>query len=427
MRVAVIGYGVEGRAAFDHWARRGDTVVVHDRREDVDLPARAEARLGRDYLTGLDDVDLAVRTPSVRPDALPAGLPVTSVVGEFLAHCPAPVTGVTGTKGKGTTATAIASIARAAGRRVFLGGNIGTPPLAFLAELRPDDVVVLELSSFQLMDLTRSPQTAVVLSITPDHLDWHRDLDEYRGAKAAIAAHQTARDTVVYDAASRAAAAIAAASRGRRVPVGRPQGAHVAGGAIHLGDVRVVDVADVPLLGAHNLTNVAAAVAAAWDLAGGDVAAIARGVRALRPLRHRLEVVGTAAGVKYVDDSISTTPETAAAAMRSFDAPQVVILGGSTKGVPFAGLAAAVADAPVRAALLTGAEAPRIAAALDAAGVTAYEHVDGPMSAVVARAAALARPGDVVLLSPACASFDAYRDYADRGDQFAAAVRTLPA
>lgn len=301
----------------------------------------------------------------------------------------------------------------------------GTPPLAFLAQLRPGDLVVLELSSFQLIDLTASPQVAVMLAVTPDHLDWHRDLDEYHQAKRSIAAYQSPGDMLVYASDSPAAAAIAATSPGRHLPVGRPEGAQVRDGGIYLGATRVLDIAEVPLLGAHNLVNVAAAIAATYELVGADHAVIRAGVHALRPLPHRLSVVATIGGVTYVDDSLSTTPQTTMAAMAAFDRPQVLILGGSTKGVSFDPLATAIARAPVRAIVLVGAEAARIAAALDAAGIGGYEHRTGTMTDVVSRAAQLARPGDVVLLSPACSSVGEFRNYADRGEQFAAAVHTL--
>jgi len=196
-------------------------------------------------------------------------------------------------------------------------------------------------------------------------------------------------------------------------------------GGVWMAGRRLLDAADVPLIGAHNLVNVAAATAATYDLVGGDAAHIRTGVRTLEPLPHRLQIVA-ADGVTWVDDSISTTPETAAAAMAAFDAPKLLILGGSGKGISFAPLAAAAARSRLRRILLVGAEAGRIAAALAEAGVRDYEHAPGGMAEVVARAAELARPGDVVLLSPACASFDGFRDYADRGEQFAEAVRRLP-
>ncbi len=190
-------------------------------------------------------------------------------------------------------------------------------------------------------------------------------------------------------------------------------------------DTQVLEIADVPLLGSHNLTNVAAAIAAAYQVVGSDHAVIQSGIGALTPLPHRLTRVATVRGVTYIDDSCSTTPETAAAAMAAFDVPQVLILGGTTKGVAFDPLAAAVSRAPVRAILLVGTEAPCIAASLDAAGVRVCEHATGSMTKEVRRAAMLAQPGDVVLLSPGCASVGEFRDCADRGEQFAAAVHDL--
>ncbi|GAA4059350.1 UDP-N-acetylmuramoyl-L-alanine--D-glutamate ligase [Actinomadura miaoliensis] len=428
MRVAVIGFGVEGRAAVDYWTARGHQVVVHERSGPVDVPDGVT--LADDYLTGLDTVDLIVRSPGVRPETLPAEVPTTSVIAEFMARCPAPVIGVTGTKGKGTTATAIAAILRAAGRRVVVGGNIGTTPLALLPRIDPDDLVVLELSSFQLMDLQRSPQIAVVLAVTPDHLNWHRDMDEYEQAKSSIARYQTPDDLVVYAADNPPATRIAATGPARRVPVGDPEGVHLHDDAIYLRDTRVIETGDVPLPGPHNLTNIAAAIAATHDLIGGDHQAIRSAVRGLQALPHRLQVAATRNGVTWVDDSLSTTPQTTIAAMNAFDGPKILILGGSTKGVSFDDLAQAIAEAAaharIRAVLLTGAEAPRIAAALDAADVTGYEHVPGPMTDLVTRAAHHAHPGDVVLLSPACSSVGDYRNYADRGDQFATAVHALP-
>ena len=425
VRVGVAGYGVEGRAAVRYWQAGGHTVTVHDRREDVVLPPGIAGHTGAGYLTGLDEVDLIVRAPGVRPDVLPAGPRVTSVVAEFLTRCPVPVVGATGTKGKGTTAAAIASIIRATGRRVFVGGNIGAVPLAFLPDLRAGDLVVLELSSFQLMDLPSSPQIAVVLAVTPDHLNWHRDLDEYHRAKASIVAHQAPGDAVVYVAEDPVATRIAGMSRGRKIGVGNPDGVHVREDGIHVGGTRVLGPGDVPLPGHHNRINVATAIAAAGEVAGLDPATIRSGVRSLSPLPHRLTVAATIGGVTYVDDSCSTTPEAAVAAMSAFDARQVLILGGSGKGAGYGRLAARVARGPVRAVILVGAEGPRIAAALEAAGVRQCERVGGSMLDVVRRAAELARPGDVVLLSPACASLGEFRDYADRGDQFASAVRAL--
>lgn len=432
MRVAVIGYGVEGRAAVEYW-RRSAEVTVCVPALDRALPDGVAAHVGVDYLTGLDEFNVLVRSPGVHPAKLSAALSssasgpvhVTSVVNEFMTRCPAPVIGVTGTQGKGTTCTAIAAILRAAGRRVFLGGNIGIPPLQFLGELTADDLVVLELSNMQLIDLDRSPQVAVVLPVTPDHLNYHVDLDEYYASKTSITAHQGQDDVVVFAANNEVAAKIALASPGRHIPVGEPSGVQVSATGIVVEGIDAVSSADVRLRGKHNLENLAAAVGAAYDLVHGDLGVVRAGVRGLEPLPHRLSPVAEVDGVLYVNDSLSTTPQTACAAMAAFPEPKVLILGGSSKGVEFDVLARSVATTAIRALLLVGQDGPRIAAALDAAGSVGHEFVHGDTADVVRRAAGLARPGDVVLLSPACASFGQFRDYADRGDQFAAAVHDL--
>ena len=423
MRVAVVGYGVEGRSAVDYWLARGDEVTVCSRELRAELPDGVQARTGEDYLDGIEGFDLVVRSPGVRPELIPAGVATTSVIREFLARCPALVLGVTGTQGKGTTCTAITAILRAAGRTVHLGGNIGVAALDFLPHVDKDDLVVLELSNLQLMDADRSPQIAVVLAVTPDHLDWHTDLDEYYAAKSAIAAFQQPDDLLVYVADNEVARQIAATSPAtRRIGVGEPDGFHATDAGIQFGEHVLVPVAGIPLRGSHNVRNLTAAVAATAELA--DVEAMRAGLASLTPLPHRLQPVAERDGVIWVNDSLSTTPETTRAAVEAYPEPKVVLLGGSSKGLTFADLADTLAHTTLRAVLLTGQDAPKIAEALDAADV-AYERVDGAMTELVARAAELAQPGDVVLLSPACASFDRYRDYADRGNQFVAAVATL--
>jgi UDP-N-acetylmuramoylalanine--D-glutamate ligase len=425
VRVAVVGYGVEGRAAEAYWSQQGHTVTVHDRRTGLDLPAHVSGRLGGDFLAGLHEVDLIVRSPSVPPELLPGGVPVTSVIREFLQRCPCRVVGVTGTKGKGTTCSLIQSIVVAAGMRGFFGGNIGRPPLEFLPQLSAGDVVVLELSNFQLVDLDRSPDIAVLLALSPDHLNWHLSLEDYYAAKSSIARYQRPTDLVVYDADNAPASRIAAQSPARRIGIGTRAGPRVVGEWIYFGDECVLRSADIPLPGPHNVANVAAAIGASYDLVAGDLDALRHGIRTVAPLPHRLSTVGIVAGRVFVDDSCSTTPETAAAAVRAFGEPKVLILGGSTKGVPFEPLAAAVAAASVRRVLLLGVEGERIARALSAAGFSDYEFAAGTMRDTVTAAAKVSRPGDVVLLSPACASFGQFVDYVDRGDQFVAAVGDL--
>lgn len=427
-KVAVVGYGTEGQAAVEYWRCRGDVTVCAPYL-DVAPPQGVAFRIGPDYLQGIAEFDLIVRSPGVRPELLPDSVQTTSVIREFLDRCPAPVIGVTGTQGKGTTVTAIGEILKAAGYRVAVGGNIGKPPLAFLDEIRPEDWAVLELSNMQLMDARRSPHVAVVLPVTPDHLNWHPDVMEYYASKEPIAAFQSPDDTVVYATQNAVASHIAKLSPGRRIGVGSSDGFHIGDEGICLSDRVIVPRSCVRLRGRHNLENLTAAVAATYDILAADTDLIAEGISNVTPLPHRLAPVGKVDGVLYVNDSLSTTPETSRAAIAAFSEPKVVILGGSSKGVSYDALAADLSAAAVRDVLLIGAEALNIAAALDRADFAGYEVLNDGMAGVVQRAAAVARPGDVVLLSPACASFDAFRNYADRGNQFAeqvARLKTLP-
>src|SRR6266567_4987314 len=219
-KVAILGYGVEGKAAANYWAAGGHRVTVCDANPELHVPTEYQAQLGDEYLQHLSTFDVIVRTPSIRPDSITAANQddpailgrVTSGVREFFAHCPASIIGVTGTKGKGTTTTLIAKMLEAAGHTVWIGGNIGRSPLEFLAKVNPDHFVVLELSSFQLMDLERGPHIAVCLMMAPEHLNWHTDFDEYVQAKQQLFAHQTMADMAVYKGGDEASQRVAGVS-----------------------------------------------------------------------------------------------------------------------------------------------------------------------------------------------------------------------
>jgi UDP-N-acetylmuramoylalanine--D-glutamate ligase len=425
MRVAVIGYGVEGRSAAKYWQAQGADITVRDQHPLTELAPGATVVTGPEYLEGLDDYDLVVRTASVKPWLIKTKAPVTTVVKEFMAKCPARIVGVTGTKGKGTTATLIARILGEAAWRTWLGGNIGISPLDFLSKVRANHIVVLELSSFQLMDLDVSPHIAVALMITPEHLDWHRNAREYISAKGNIFWHQRPDDMAIYNAGNDYSTQIAQLSPGTKRPYMAAPGARVEGDQIVIEDTVICRTDEVALVGAHNLENVCAAATATWDLVAQNPAPIARATKAFTGLEHRLELVREVKGVRYYDDSISTVPDTAIAAIKAFPEPKIVILGGSDKKSDFTALGPAVARGNVRYAVLVGEMAPAIKAALEAAGVRKI--VIGPqrMTDLVSTIQSLAEPGDVVLLSPACPSYDQYRDFSDRGDQFKAAVRGI--
>jgi UDP-N-acetylmuramoylalanine--D-glutamate ligase len=453
-RIAVAGFGAEGRSAAEFLVSAGAQVEVFDVKPEEEFPADKVAALrqlgvvfhfgGLGPFTGRDAVLRSPGIPPHAPELAPAaqaGPPLISATTIFFDLCPCPIVGVTGTKGKGTTASLIHQILLAAGRDSYLCGNIGAPALDILKKLSSDSVVVYELSSFQLLELRKSPALAVVLMITSEHRDFHRTDEEYVSAKANIVKFQRRGDRAIANIDHPASRSLAALAPGEVFEVSRrkkvTQGAYVEAGGVFLatggGPARkAIDASEVPLAGAHNLENVAAAVLAGALLGVSDEDMV-RAVRAFKPLPHRLELVREVGGVRYYDDSISTTPDSAIAALQAFSAPKILILGGSSKGAGWNELAQALAapGANVKAVIGMGAEWDRIKNALGdkvEGGRFPFRIIEGlkNMPAIVRAAAAAAEPSDVVVLSPACASFDMFRDYKDRGEQFQASVRELP-
>jgi UDP-N-acetylmuramoylalanine--D-glutamate ligase len=306
-----------------------------------------------------------------------------------------------------------------------LGGNIGIPPFRFLHELNEEAWVVLELSSFQLIDLKQSPRYATCLMVVPEHLNWHKDMEEYVTAKEQLFVHQKAADTAVYFAENDLSQRIASAGLANLMPYYEKPGAVVEDGYIVIDDKKICSVDDLRLPGKHNWQNVCAAITTVWQAGFRDVEKISDVVTTFEGLEHRLEFVREVADVRYFDDSFGTTPETAVVAIEAFSAPEVVILGGSDKGASYDELAKKVASGNVRKALLIGDQAARIQSNLEAAGFTDYESGGANMHEIVEKAQAAAQPGDVVLLSTGCASFGMFQNYKDRGNQFKKAVQAL--
>lgn len=429
MRIALLGYGIEGESAY-HYLRAkypGATFVVYDQSANPKqpLPEGIKFEGGRADFYDIA-ADLVVRTPSIRPDAVSTMGEVTSVTRLFFEACPAPIIGVTGSKGKGTTSSLIANILRAGGYTTHLVGNIGEPALDALEDMTENDIVVYELSSFQLWDLENSPHIAVVLMIEPDHLDIHASMEEYVAAKSNIVRYQKAEDMVVYNAINPLSTEIAELSAGQKIPYPANKFVHVQELAFYYGDRLVCETGALKLPGAHNIENACAAIAAAWPWVQ-DGKTIAQGLSAFDGLPHRLKFVREVGGVNYYDDSIATTPGSAIAALDAFEAPKVMILGGSSKGADFTALAEKIAKSNIRCILLMGEEADAIAAALEKTvhkGSYCLMRA-ATMREIVAKAEEMAEPGDVVVLSPACASFGVFKNYKDRGEQFIAAVNEL--
>ena len=439
LSAAVFGFGRAGRAAADFLLDAGAGVTVYDEREtDPAAVAAARAR-GARFVTGLFPMnvgaDLLVRSPGLRPDcpallsAVAAGGRLTSEMELFLANTKALTVGVSGSDGKTTTATLTAALFRAAGRRVFLGGNTGTPLLPVVGTMTADDVAVLELSSFQLITVRRSPHTAVLTNLTPNHLDWHRDMAEYAAAKGNLFLHGAGRlvlpadDAAVLDMTreytgervwfSTDPAAFLPAHRTR---VFAREGTLVL--ASPAGETVFPGFSSFPLIGAHNRRNLAAALGAAAPCITPD--AFEKTVPTLSPVPHRMTVVGGAGGVTFIDSSIDTTPSRTAAALSALDGRRAhVLLGGRGKNVSFAPLATALGP---HAAYLFGEAAGDIEKALTG---RVFCTRCATFEAAFAAAASAARPGEVVLLSPACTSFDTFKDYQERGARFARLARAF--
>ncbi len=427
MNIAIAGYGVEGATNYQYWAKNHENsvTIIDENGTGFAFPPDAAVISGEGAFSRLNGFDLVIRTAGLAPHKISTDGKIWSATNEFFVQCPAPIIGVTGSKGKGTTSSLIAAILQAAGKKVWLVGNIGLSSLDVLSEIKPEDVVVYELSSFQLWDLEKSPHTAVVLFIEQEHLDVHRDMAEYVEAKAQITRHQTPDDILIYNGANDYAKQIADSSVAKKVAYPSDFTTHIRDGYFYNGETKLCSVDAVRLPGAHNLDNAIAAIDAVWEYTQNPEH-IEAGLRSFKGLPHRLAYVRTVNDVEYYDDSIATTPSSAIAALRAFaDKSKVIILGGSSKGSDFTELAAELPNHEVKA-ILIGDEAPTIAAAFQAAGFTNFETIENATAEkFTKRASELAQPGGVVLLSPAAASFGLFKNYADRGEQFIAAVNAL--
>ncbi len=434
MKIAILGYESQGQTAYQYWNRDGNTFVICDMDENKATPPDAEVRLGKDYLKGLDEFDLLIRTPALHPRDITTANPeapnildkVTTVTNEFFRVCPTEnIIGVTGTKGKGTTSTLIAKMLEASGRKVHLGGNIGIPPLELLKNgVQPDDWVVLELANFQLVDLKYSPPLAVCLMVVPEHLNWHEDMDEYISAKQQLFRRQEANDKAIYFASSDNSQKIVSASGGVKIPYYKAPGAEIVNNELVVDSQAICPVSEIQLLGKHNWQNACAAVTLVWQITQ-NVEAIRSILNSFTGLEHRLEFVREIDGAKYYDDSFGTTPETSIVAIEAFKQPKVIILGGSDKGSSYNELAKAVMSSNVRSVISIGYMGPKIAKILKSRGFTNIVDGGTSMMQIVKAARSQAQPGDIVLLSTGCASFGLFENYKDRGNQFTQAVKAL--
>lgn len=446
-RVLILGMARSGVAAAQLLCRYGANVMLSDRKTEAELGEAlmplnglpCERYLGEEAEAHLAQADTLLISPGVPIDA-PAvkaaremGVPVTGEMEVASQLCPGTLTALTGTNGKTTTVTLLGEIFKNAGRIAHVAGNVGYPLSAAAMESRPEDMVVAEVSSFQLETVdTFRPRVAAVLNITEDHLNRHATMENYIALKRRIFARQTEKDTAVLNYDDPVCRDMAKGLKSRVWWFSRKemveQGAFVRDGGIILrvnGKERPVCPAEeVYIPGPHNLENALAAAAMAYAL---DVPApvIRYTLRSFKGVEHRIEFVRELDGVRWYNDSKGTNVDSTVKAVQTMRAPTVMILGGSDKHVPFDALAAAIMESGmIKHAVLCGATAPQIERSLRAAGYTAISHTDAYPDAV-ALCRALAEPGGNVLFSPACASFDQFTDYEQRGRVFKDLVNAL--
>ena len=453
-RIAVVGLSVEGRDSVKYFVQHGASVTCCDRRSKETLGEcyRELSRYGvtfargKRYLDDLASYAMIVRTPGMSPRfseliaAKRQGVQITSLTKIFFEECKASIIGVTGTKGKGTTSTLIYEMLLTAGKKAYLGGNVGSPLLSVVDTLEKQDIIVAELSSFQLEDLTQSPHIAVVLAVTVDHLanydplasNFHTTRDAYVEAKKNIVRFQTDQDTAILFADDQTSRAFSSLTHAQVLLISRSD---ASSDAFIQGDTafvrwkgrieKIASAKDIGIRGLHNLANIATASLTAL-VAGASPSAVRSAAIGFGGLEHRLEFVRRVEGVSYFNDSFSTVPETAIAAIESFTEPLILILGGSEKGSDFSHMGNIIAKRRVKATIVIGAMTARIVAAIKSAHFTG-KIVTGcrSMHEVVGAAVKEGALGDVVILSPACASFDMFANYKERGKQFKYEVSLL--
>ena len=446
-RVLVLGVGVSNRPLVRLLLRYGidttccDKTLRRDLDDEVLTLEREGARLhlGEDYLENIDG-DVVFRTPGLhphRPELLALrdkGAVITSEMEAFFEVCPCPITAVTGSDGKTTTTTLIAELYKAAGERVWVGGNIGTPLLDKADAMREGDRVVLELSSFQLMDFPYSAHVAVVTNLAPNHLDMHKDMQEYVEAKENLYRHQGSDDILIVNMDNEITNGFSDKAPGRLLKFSRlgvpENGVYLQDGVIwrKAGEQteKVMEQADILLPGIHNVENYMAAILAVGDEI--PVETVRQVARTFGGVEHRIELVRVKDGVRYYNDSIASSPSRTIAGLRSFPEKVILIAGGYDKHIPYDVLGPEIVE-HVKLLIATGDTGPKIRAVTEAAekyapGSPAILSINDFYEAVH-RAAELAEPGDVVLLSPASAAFDKFKNFMVRGREFKKTVMEL--
>src|SRR5579872_200337 len=439
-KIGIIGFGIEGRAVAQFLNSNAISFDIFDRDASLDFEEFPESKkfLGSSYLQNLEGYDVLFRSPGVKffPEILAAqknGAVLTSQIKYFFDNCPGKIIGVTGTKGKGTTATLLYKMLSAAGFRTFIGGNLGTEILNLLGQLKNDDFVVLELSSFQLADLQKSPHLAIVLMVTSEHQDYHNDVEEYIQAKTAITNFQGPEDLALINIDFQGSRKIGELGQAKKYYI------HTTGDAAvdikqgivadkTTGKIEFVEhgqyseflkISELLLPGYHNVQNIAAASLAA-KLLGVDLELIKKVARDFSGYEHRLEFVTERAGIKFYNDSSGASIEACLAAVDAFTQNEILILGGFDKKGDYADLCQKLSERKnIKAVVVIGQIAETLVKNLKNSNLSG-QILSGAadLSEAFEQIGSVAEAGDIVLLAPATSSFDWFKNYKDRGDQF---------
>ena len=444
--VAVIGIGVSNTPLLEMLLHEGIKVTACDKRSREELGENARIweekgcclQLGPDYLKGLNQ-DVIFRTPGLRPDvaelvrAMKCGSQLTSEMEVFFQVCPCPIIAVTGSDGKTTTTTIIAELLKAAGHTVHVGGNIGNPLLCQAGDMKATDIAVLELSSFQLMTMKKSPHISVITNLAPNHLDMHKGMEEYVAAKENIFLHQGNGDVAIFNWDNEITREQGERACGKTLYFSRQteveNGAFLRNGAIIIRrdgrERKLLNIDEIKIPGMHNVENYMAAIAAVDGLVPDEV--VEKFAREFGGVEHRIELVRTYKDVRYYNDSIASSPSRCIAGLRSFSEKVILIAGGYDKHIPFDVLGPEVVQR-VKLLILCGATAHQIRTAVENA--PGYQPgkpeiiETAPFQKAVETARDRAQAGDVVTLSPACAAFDQFKNFMERGKTFKAIVNS---
>lgn len=448
-KIAIIGLGVSNIPLLDYFYSLGAKVSIFDKREKEALDANALNKIqnyqfdlytGKDALSNLQGFSVIFRSPSCRPYTpeivaeVEKGAILTSEIEMLMKTCPGTVIGITGSDGKTTTTNLIYQILKENGYHCYLGGNIGIPLFTKVGEMKPEDMVVLELSSFQLMDMQISPHISVITNISPNHLDIHKSYEEYIEAKKNIFKYQKQGDIVVLNYDNEITRELRQEAKGKVVYFSKTQklenGVIYDNGTIKLckNNVRrhILDVKDVLLRGTHNYENICTAISATSSLVEPEVQA--RAIKKFQGVEHRLEFVKEINGIKWYNDSIGTSPSRTIAGLNAFDEKIVLIAGGYDKHLDYTPIAKPIIE-NVSTLILMGATATKIEEAvkkeLEQQGKTMPIYMCSNLKETVDKAYELAKQNEIVLFSPASASFDLFKNFEDRGNQFKNLVKTI--